>query len=638
MIPEIGYSTLITASFIYFFLLLTPFCLKLGGEKRAYNLVCILSALSFIFVSFSFASLIYSHIVSDFSVVNVLSNSHTAKPLIYKISGTWGNHEGSMLLWVWLLSLITILFIFFSQIDLRDKCYIIVPQSFIILGFLLFIILTSNPFIRIFPRAKEGLGLNPLLQDIGLAIHPPFLYLGYVSFSIAFSAALYALFTQHFNKDFVKKIKPWLLFAWSCLTIGIGLGSWWAYRELGWGGFWFWDPVENSSLMPWLFGTALIHSLIVTEKRDSLKKWTILLSLLTFSLSLLATFIVRSGIVTSVHNFANDPERGLFILIYLIIVTGSGLLTFAWKAHTLKNNDDGFELASKETAILFNNLLLFCACLTIMLGTLAPIFYDAFLGEKLSIGAPYYHITFLPFVLAIVLLCVIGSTISWRNDNLNRHKKIWLIALAASIIFTSIGILLNKPLPFFNIIFIFLGLYLTFTLLLLIIQKLKIVEYNVSKLSSEFIAMIFAHLGLALIVISISLMNATEDEVLANISVGEQVKIANYNLTLKDIKYDEGPNYFIKRAIFYLRKANIEIAHLKPEIRAYPIEKSETTESAVVSNNFANIYVTIGHADVKDKITVRVYYKPMMDLIWYSVLLMAIGGLINPIKRVMKRI
>lgn len=632
MIPAIGQLALILSFLAAIALASAPLLYSFGTKRQVLGYSSMVLLVESLALTAAFSILIYSHIISDFSVANVVQNSHTSKPLIYKISGVWGNHEGSMLLWGWMLVMFTAAFAVFSPADSIFKTGVLSVQGVLSAGFLAFIIYTSNPFARIFPPALEGEGLNPLLQDIGLALHPPCLYIGYVGFSLGFSAAITALVLGRGNVLWASYLKPWVLFSWSFLTVGIALGSWWAYRELGWGGFWFWDPVENASLMPWLTGTALLHSLIVLEKRQHLQSWTLLLAITTFSLSLLGTFLVRSGVLTSVHSFASDPARGFFILLFLTIVIGTSLTLFAFRASRLKSSG-GFAVLSRESFILFNNLLLLTACSTILLGTLYPIFYELLVGGKLSIGAPYFASTFIPIALPLLGLAAIGSLLKWKQDKL-QGKNFVMAALAlipavmsvfwlgqftwlafagiwfAAWLIVAMGAewarrvhLFAKPLP----------------------ESIKLAR----QIPASFYAMIIAHTGVALLTVGVTVAVTGFQEKEQLMQLGDTVSIAGYHVAFNGVSYHTGPNYMLRRAMLYVETVNgDEITTLMPEVRFYPVEKSQTTESAVYSHLFSDIYAAMGEVDDKGGAVIRMYYRPLISLIWGGALLMALGGML----------
>ncbi len=620
MIPEIGHLSLILSFLMAIALACSPLVARFSNRQQVMGYSYMVLLVQFATLSSAFLILIYSHVVSDFSVLNVVNNSHTAKPLLYKISGVWGNHEGSMLLWSWMLSLVTVSFAWLSRIEAVAKIGVLAVQGLLTAGFLAFILFTSNPFVRVFPPAREGLGLNPLLQDVGLALHPPCLYMGYVGFSLGFSLAVTVLARGKRESHWAAYLKPWILLSWCFLTAGIALGSWWAYRELGWGGFWFWDPVENASLMPWLTGTALLHSLIVLEKRQHLQSWTLLLALTTFALSLLGTFLVRSGVLTSVHSFASDPARGFFILIFLALVVGCSLTLFALRASKVQSSGH-FGLLSRESFLLFNNLILLTACATILLGTLYPLFYEMLAGGKLSIGAPYFAATFVPITLPLLGLAAIGSFLAWQQGKIKRVKH-GLPALLALLPLAGFYTLM----PYAGIL-AHSAIWLAFWLL-----SAMLLEWGKRglwrKQPHAFYAMLFAHSGLAVLVLGVTLAVAGFQEKEQRMQPGGQMEIAGYRVTFKGLHYLQGPNYMLRRATLYVETINgNEVALLKPEVRFYPVEKSQTTESAIHTRFLSDIYAAMGETDASSQATViRLYYRPGISLLWGGAFLMVMGG------------
>ncbi|MBX9925630.1 MAG: heme lyase CcmF/NrfE family subunit, partial [Hyphomicrobiaceae bacterium] len=433
MIVELGHFALVLALVVALFQTTVPAYGARIGNTRLMETADTAALLQAGLLALSFAALTYAYVTSDFSVANVATNSHSTKPLIYKISGVWGNHEGSMLLWVLILSVFgAIVAVFGTNLPRPFKSITLSVQASVALAFLLFTVATSNPFLRLDPAPSDGRGLNPILQDPALAFHPPFLYMGYVGFSMAFSFAIAALVEGRTTAAWARWVRPWTLLAWMCLTLGIAMGSWWAYYELGWGGWWFWDPVENASFMPWLAGTALLHSAIVMEKRDSLKVWTILLAILTFSLSLMGTFLVRSGVLSSVHAFAVDPERGVFILAILAFFTGGGLALYAWRAAELRQGGV-FGAVSRESGLVLNNILLTTACVTVLIGTLYPLALEAITGEKISVGAPYFNFTFIPLMLPLLLALPFGPLLAWKRGDLTAAGETLKIAALLAI-------------------------------------------------------------------------------------------------------------------------------------------------------------------------------------------------------------
>lgn len=557
---------------------------------------------SFVCISFAFGALIYSFAVSDFSLKIVFENSHSAKPLIYKISGTWGNHEGSVLMLLFMISFYGIVYSFTKYNKLALSVH-----GFVTALFASYTKFASNPFTTLKFPMPDGLGLNPLLQDIGLALHPPFLYMGYVGFSLVFSVSIAALWQEKLGAAYAKSARFWTLITWAFLTIGIGLGSSWAYRELGWGGFWFWDPVENASLMPWLSSTALLHSLIITQKRKALKRWTVLLAILTFSFSLIGFFLVRSGVLTSVHSFAADPKRGLFMLGILAAISGLGFMLFAAKAHKLKP-EGGFEILSRETGVLFNNMLLITLAATVLVGTIYPLVLDTFGGNKISVGAPYYNYTFTPIALILLVVCGLFSRAKWVHDDINKlGKKLILpacLALAAGLIFRSVEI----------VAITFLA-----TTTALNMRGKKMVD----------MPMFLAHTGVAALALGIFFVSSYDAKFENVLKIGEQTKIAGYDVKLENIEIGKGANYVYRRGVFEVTKNGQHKATLKPETRVYPIEQDATTESAIYTHYLNDLYVVIGEPAKEGGYAVRIFYKPLMNLIWLGILVTALGGFLR---------
>jgi len=582
--------------------------------------------LRLVFVSFflvlgSFLMLIYSFVISDFSVLNVFYNSHESKPLIYKISGAWGNHEGSMMLWLTAMNGFTMFFALFSRGEQKLINNTILIQNLLSALFLFFVIFTSNPFERIFPAPEQGLGLNPILQDIGLAFHPPMLYMGYVGFSLAFSAAISALIEGKLNQGWVKIVRPWVTISWTFLTIGIGLGSWWAYRELGWGGYWFWDPVENASLMPWLAATALIHSLIVTDRIGQFKISTLALAILTFCLSLVGTFIVRSGLITSVHSFAHDPKRGMFILGIIGALITASLALYIFRAHKISYQPKQFSFLSKPIFILFNNLMLVVAVSIVLIGTLYPLILELFTGDKISVGAPYFNSLIGPLAVIALIFCTIGTDLSWRGSNGFSLLKKHLLPLSSAMTLTAL-IFWHWEVAWNT--FYFLGINFSLWLILhltLIIYKLK------PKIISGYYAMYLAHCGFAILVMSVIMNFALIKEMEKPIKHNEIITLENFKLKFNGINYSKHENYVSRVGIFEVLLPNNRQIYLYPETRLFPVEKQQTTEAAIFSHMLYDLYITIGEIDSEERIMVRASIRPMISWIWFSCILIAFGGI-----------
>jgi len=587
-------------------------------------------------IGFSFAALTHAFIVSDFSVVNVFENSHTAKPMLYKISGVWGNHEGSLLLWVTILAVFgASVAAFGANLPPALKARALAVQAMITSGFLMFILFTSNPFLRIDPAPVEGQGLNPLLQDPGLAFHPPMLYLGYVGFSMAFSFAVAALIEGRVDAAWARWVRPWTLAAWTFLTLGIGLGSWWAYYELGWGGWWFWDPVENASFIPWLTGTALLHSAIVVEKREALKSWTILLAIITFSLSLLGTFLVRSGILTSVHAFAADPTRGVFVLMLLAVAIGGSLTLYAVRAPSL---DGGglFAPISREGGLLINNLLLTTAGATVLLGTLYPLITDALEVGKISVGAPYFNGVFVPLMTPLVIMAGIGPFLAWKRGDLPGVLSRLKVAAAGAAIAAAITYL-NSGGSLIDIGAaggMALAAWLALAVIIEWAERVKLGSANtwnrMKGLPRAAYGMSLAHFGLAVAIAGITASTAWKEEHIQTLAPGQAIEMQGTRFTFEGAEMIDGPNYQAIRGTFTLSRSGVAFATLTPERRSYPQPPQVTTEAAIHTTFMSDLYAVIGDPVGADGAFVtRIYYEPMVPWIWYGVLLMAFGGLIS---------
>ena len=569
----------------------------------------------------SFFSLMYSYVVSDFSVMNVFQNSHTTKPLMYKVSAVWGNHEGSMLLWMLVLTIFNyFIFKLYNQINSTFISKALETQAFIIIGFLLFTLLTSNPFERILPAQPNGLGFNPILQDPALAIHPPLLYIGYVGFSAAFSLSIATLSLRNNEKiPWYIYMKPFVIASWTFLTIGIAFGSVWAYYELGWGGWWFWDPVENASFMPWLLGTALLHSLIIVEKKKSLQSWVLLLSILAFLLSVVGTFLVRSGILTSVHTFALDPSRGIYILAFTALLGGYSLILFGVKSKKyLKNNY--FSFLSKEGSILINNILMVIVCATVFLGTIYPLLVEAFTNNKISVGEPYYNSTVVPIMIPAILVMGIGPILSWgREDKSKIFKKIFPSILLTAII-TIFIFLFYQTYSFIGIVGILLAFWIISNSVIILFRK----KENLSN------GMIIAHLGIGLLILGITGSSVWQEEKITQMKIGNETNIQEYNIILKEINEIKGPNYLALQGNFFVYDKNKNIiAKLKPENRFYPIRNNFTTEASIHTNLLRDLYIVLGEGNLNDGWVVRIYYNPLVIWIWIGALTIFLGGIVS---------
>ncbi len=587
----------------------------------------------FLSLVISFGCLVYVFIQSDFSVLYVAENSNTQLPLIFRISAVWGAHEGSLLLWALALGLWTFAVTIFSK-KIPDVMIarVLSVMGLISIGFMLFILITSNPFTRIFPVPLEGRDLNPLLQDFGLVIHPPMLYMGYVGLSVAFSFAIAAMLAGRLDAAWARWSRPWTNIAWMFLTIGIALGSWWAYYELGWGGWWFWDPVENASFMPWLVATALIHSLAVTEKRGSFKAWTVLLAIFAFSLSLLGTFLVRSGVLTSVHSFASDPQRGLFILIFLMVVVGGSLILYAWRAPTIKSNSR-FALFSRETALLLNNILLVVAAASILLGTLYPLVIDALGVGKISVGPPYFSSVFVPIMVPLVALMGFGVLIRWKQDNVQRMKKHLLNYLVVSLV---LGLLSTFAMPTFTV-----GGMIATTLAWWVVLNMgysfkqrfnnKAMSWeNLKRTPRAIYGMHIAHVGIALFTVGVTLTSVYSTEKDVMLTPGESYSLAGYDFKFVSSKRIVGPNYKGDRGHVIVSKDGKVIADMEPEKRIYNVRRSPMTEAAIDAGITRDLFVAMGEPrGQQGGWALRLYHKPFIRWIWFGALVMAFGGLLS---------
>ena len=582
-----------------------------------------LNFFQFFFVLVSFFSLVVLFVLSEFSNITVFNNSHTTKPLFYKISGTWGNHEGSLLLWLLILTLS--LFIYFlssKSRPIKERLLTLIFQEVIIIGFLIFIIKTSNPFNQIFPIPKEGLGLNPILQDPILAIHPPVLYLGYVSTSIIFSSSLASLVQGNVNNLWAKHIKKWIFASWIFLTIGILLGSIWAYYELGWGGFWFWDPVENISLMPWLSLTALLHCILVLEKRSLLSSWTIILSISTFTLSVCGTFLVRSGILNSVHTFANDPERGLFILIFLFILVFLSLVIYFLFEKNLKTNNNKFNLFTKESSILINNWFIMYFLSVILIGTIYPIFLEVLSDQKISVGPPFFNKLLIPFLIPFLIFMSIGPNLNWIKNKIFENK-IQLI----------IFFILNLTLSFF-IIKIFGRITLTFTILLAASFYLFFITFkDLIKKDYKNISQAISHFGFSLLILSILMNSILSKEIIANLKVGEEIKFMESTIKFKKVENSSRSNFKSLVGFFEINNKDDKKFLFKPEIRIYNQPQVITSEADIKTNFFKDKFFVINLVKGENYFNIRYQEKPLMIWIWLSTILIAIGGSVSFFKR-----
>ena len=618
---SIGYYALILGLGIS--LILVYFSIKNFQNSSTLNTkILSFTFLQFFLVVISFACLIISFVLSDFSNETVFNNSHTTKPLFYKIAGTWGNHEGSLLLWLLVLTLfILIFFLKTKNQPLKYKLLTLIFQQIIIIGFFLFLIQTSNPFNFIFPTPEEGMGLNPILQDPALAIHPPILYLGYVGSSIIFSSALAATYLNLVSKVWASHIKKWIIASWVFLTLGILLGSIWAYYELGWGGFWFWDPVENVSLMPWLALTTLLHCIIVLEKKQVLTSWVIILSISTFTLSMCGTFLVRSGILNSVHTFANDPERGLFILVFLFSLIFISLFIFFFFHKSSPNNSNSFFWLSKETSIIINNWFMMYFLSVVLIGTIYPIFLEVLSSQKISVGPPFYHKLIIPFLIPFLVAMAIGPKLKWIKSNI--VDKFYLVLFfAISIVLSFLIVKKFSTNLLINTILVSSALYLFFiTLRDFFIRKYSNISQNI------------AHFGFSLLILSILLNNLFSSEIITNLKVGESFTSSKTKIVFKSINQKQEKNYKSIIANFSIENINEKIEDLSPELRIYNQPNIVTSEADIKTTLLSDKFIVINIVQNQDYFNVRYQVKPFMLWIWISVIVISFGGLLSFFKK-----
>ena len=631
MINEIGHFTLLLAFCVALLQATVPL---FGAHKGRIDLMAISESaanLQFALLFASFGALTHAFITSDFSVKLVVLNSHSLKPMLYKITGVWGNHEGSMLLWVLILSLFGASASWFgANLPILLKTRVLAIQGAIGVAFLAFIIFTSNPFERVEIPPFDGQDLNPLLQDPGLAFHPPFLYLGYVGLSMAFSFAVAALIEGRIDAAWGRWVRPWTLAAWIFLTIGIALGSWWAYYELGWGGFWFWDPVENASFMPWLLAAALLHSAIVVEKRETLKSWTILLAILAFGFSLIGTFIVRSGVLTSVHAFANDPERGMFILIILGIFMGGALTLFSFRSSAMEARGV-FSMVSRETALVSNNVLLAVSAFVVFFGTIWPLVAELFFDRKLSVGPPFFNAAFTPFMILLGLILPVGSNLPWKRANILNSSKKLIFVFILSICLAGLIWAIQTGKSLIGPVGVFLGAWIVMGTILDLFSKLgrSISLKRLIVLPRADFGKFFAHSGLGITMFAIAALTSWEKEDIRVVPVGGSWKIAAYELKLNSVENVRGPNYFSTMGIIAVSKDGQLLTVLRPEKRNYPVAQMPTTEAAIDYRLSRDLYVVLGDQQSDNSWTVRTYLKPFTNWIWGGCALMAVGGLLS---------
>ncbi len=634
MIVELGHFALILALSVAVIQSVLPMWGAWRGDALLMAVAEPAALIQMLLVGFAFAALTYAFVNSDFSLAVVTANSHTLKPMLYKISGVWGNHEGSLLLWVLILAVYGAAVAWFgTNLPATLKARVISVQGLIGVAFLLFLLLTSNPFWRLEVPPLNGQDLNPLLQDPGLAFHPPFLYLGYVGLSMAFSFAVAALIEGRVDAAWARWVRPWTLAAWIFLTIGIALGSWWAYYELGWGGFWFWDPVENASFMPWLLAAALLHSAIVVEKRESLKAWTILLAIMAFGFSLIGTFIVRSGVITSVHAFANDPQRGVFILMILGVFTGGALVLFALRAGAMEAKGL-FAVVSRESALIANNILLAVAAFVVFIGTIWPLFAELLLGRTLSVGEPFFNAAFTPFFVALALILPLGAMLAWKRADAGRSFRALLPALLLALALGALAFAMQTGRSALGPVGAALGAWVVFGALtdlwsrtgrgavaarLARLQRLPRADWG----------KVTAHSGMGVTLFAVAAMNAWKVEDIRIVQIGETFPLGRYEVTLNAVSEIEGPNYLSTMADMTVRRGGAEVARLFPEKRMYPVAGMPTTEAAIDYGAVRDIYLVIGDAQKNGGWTVRSYVEPFANWLWGGALMMALGGVLS---------
>jgi cytochrome c-type biogenesis protein CcmF len=636
VIPEFGHYALVLALALALVQAIVPLWGARTNDETLMGVGGSTALAQFVFVAASFAALTATYVGSDFSVLNVFQNSHSTMPLVYKFTSVWGNHEGSMLLWVLILALFgALVALFGSNLPATLKANVLSVQAWIACAFYLFILMTSNPFARIAQAPAEGRDLNPILQDIGLAVHPPLLYLGYVGFSISFSFAIAALIDGRIDAAWARWVRPWTLVAWMFLTLGIAMGSYWAYYELGWGGWWFWDPVENASLMPWIAGTALLHSAVVMEKRNALKVWTILLAILTFSLSLLGTFLVRSGVLTSVHTFATDPSRGVFILAILVLFIGGGLALYAWRAPALKQGGI-FAPISREGALVFNNLFLTSACATVFVGTLYPLALEALTGDKISVGAPFFNLTFGPLFVPLLIAVPFGPLLAWKRGDLfgAAQRLIWAAALGVAALAVTFAIQRGGPVlaPFG----VGLAVYVMIGALVdpiervgLFRQPLAVAFARARGLPRSAWGTAVAHFAAGMLLLGVIAESQWNSERIVSLKPGESVSVRGYDVTLDNLMPRPGPNYRELVARFTVRRDGEVIDVLEPSKRTFPQRQMSTTEAALLTRGASQLYLSLGDVGSDGAIAIRLYHKPLVLLIWFGCVVMVFGGALS---------
>ncbi|TCT07601.1 heme lyase CcmF/NrfE family subunit [Aquabacter spiritensis] len=636
MIAELGHYALILALALALVQTVVPAWGAAKGDATLMGVASPVAITLFAFLSLAFAALVALYLASDFSVVNVVDNSHSRMPTIYKITSTWGNHEGSMLLWVLVLGVFgALVALFGGNLPDRLKANVLAVQGSIATAFLLFILFTSNPFQRLVPAPAEGADLNPVLQDPGLAIHPPLLYLGYVGLSISFAFAMAALIEGRIDAAWARWVRPWTLAAWIFLTLGIAMGSYWAYYELGWGGWWFWDPVENASLMPWLAATALLHSAVVMEKRDALKVWTILLAILAFSLSLIGTFLVRSGVLTSVHAFATDPTRGVFILAILAFFVGGGLFLFALRAGTLRQGGL-FAPVSREGALVLNNLFLTAATAAVFVGTLYPLALEAVTGDKITVGPPFFNLTFGGLMLPLVLAVPFGPMLAWKRGDLMGVAQRLTLAAGFAVVAAVVTAAAEEGGPVLAPVVLAIAVFVIIGALTDIAERAGIgrlpARVSLARLSGlprSAFGTAIAHIGVGICLIGIVCESSWSLEKIAGLRLGDQMQIGTRTLTLDRLENRTGPNFSARVAVFSIRSGGVEQGTIEAAKRLFTARQSATTESGIRTFGFSQLYVAAGDEAPDGLLAVRATWKPLVTLIWLGAVVMALGGLLS---------
>jgi len=643
MIPELGHFALVLALVLALVQAVVP---MVGASRNRFALMAVgrpAAQGQFFFLLVSYACLTWAFIQSDFSVQLAASNSHSATPLMYKITGVWGNHEGSLLLWAMSLSLWTVAVTVFSRhLPEAFVARVLGVLGWVSVGFLSFLLVTSNPFDRLLPAVGEGRDLNPLLQDPGMIIHPPLLYMGYVGFSVAFAFAIAALLTGRLDAAWARWSRPWTTVAWVFLTAGIAVGSGWAYYELGWGGWWFWDPVENASFMPWLLGTALMHSLAVTEKRGAFRSWTVLLAISAFSLSLLGTFIVRSGVITSVHAFATDPKRGLFILALLVIVIGVSLLLYAWRAPKL-GGGGSFSLVSRETSLLGNNVLLSVASASVLLGTMYPLFLDALGMGKISVGPPYFEAVFIPLMTPVVVLMMFGPFLRWKDDDLAAAVRKVAPAFIASVLIGVGTAYAVDHVTWRTVLGLALAAWVVLASIQLLVGRLSeragaALGARLRSITAAWWGMWLAHLGIGVFIIGVTLVGSLDANLDVKMQNGQRAELAGYTFIFRGVQDADGPNYDAARATIDVTRDGRAIATLTPEKRMYLAQGMPMTEASIDIGPFRDVYVSLGEQIEDGTWIVSLYYKPFISWIWLGCILMGLGGVFAAADRRYRRL